>query len=453
MDYTEKPDYSAVVDIVTKSSIRELATPATLAVMAPIIVGFLLKAEALGAFLAGAILTGQLMAVMLSNAGGAWDNAKKLVEDGAYGGKGSETHKATVIGDTVGDPFKDTAGPALNPMIKVMNLVALLVVPVVVTVSSSSAGDVAVRLIVGFGATLLLAAVIWMSKSRRPEDRRLSGPRGGLRPGSSMRRRRFVDRLTETDEDRLAADIREWADTVPGSVRMAEAPDRKRVKLAGAVRRITIRPVMGFVGMRLLLFDGTGEVSVVFLGRRSIPGLTLGSRLVVEGVLGRSGSARGRSSTRASSSFPPTTDPPSGRSAGGDLLDAGPQRPAVADAGVGDDQARPRGIRLDLLAQLADEDTEHLEVVLVPRSPHVLEQPPVGQQLPGVTGERLQQRPLGAREPHGAVATDRTDRFSRSISTSPSRKRPRCGGAAAPLRRSSARTRARNSSMPKGLVR
>src|SRR5207247_3272256 len=139
MDYTEKPDYSAVVDIVTRSSLRELATPATLAVLAPIIVGVLLNPEALGGFLAGAILTGQLMAVMLSNAGGAWDNAKKLVEDGAYGGKGSETHKATVIGDTVGDPFKDTAGPALNPMIKVMNLVALMVVPVVVTVSSSSA--------------------------------------------------------------------------------------------------------------------------------------------------------------------------------------------------------------------------------------------------------------------------------------------------------------------------
>jgi hypothetical protein len=94
-----------------------------------------------------------------------------------------------------------------------------------------------------------------------------------------MPRRRFVDRLTETDEDRLAAEIREWADTVPGSVRIADAEDRKRVKLAGAVRRITIRPVMGFEGMRLLLFDGTGEVSVVFLGRRTIPGLTLGSRL------------------------------------------------------------------------------------------------------------------------------------------------------------------------------
>jgi RecG-like helicase len=107
-----------------------------------------------------------------------------------------------------------------------------------------------------------------------------------------MPRRRFVDRLTETDEDRLAAEIREWADTVPGSVRIADAEDRKRVKLAGAVRRITIRPVMGFEGMRLLLFDGTGEVSVVFLGRRTIPGLTLGSRLVVEGVLGRTGGTR-----------------------------------------------------------------------------------------------------------------------------------------------------------------
>jgi len=107
-----------------------------------------------------------------------------------------------------------------------------------------------------------------------------------------MPRRRLVDRLTETDEDRLGAEIREWADTVPGSVRIADAPDRQRVKLAGAVRRITIRPVKGFEGMRLLLYDGTGEVSVLFLGRRSIPGLTLGSRLVVEGVLGRLGSAR-----------------------------------------------------------------------------------------------------------------------------------------------------------------
>ncbi len=122
--YTEKPDYGAVVDICTKTSLRELTTPGLLAVLAPLIAGFFLGPEALGAFLAGAILTGQLLAVMLSNSGGAWDNAKKFVEDGNYGGKGSDSHKAAVIGDTVGDPFKDTAGPALNPMIKVMNLVA-----------------------------------------------------------------------------------------------------------------------------------------------------------------------------------------------------------------------------------------------------------------------------------------------------------------------------------------
>src|SRR5213076_2997047 len=110
-------------------------TPGLLAVLSPIIVGFFLKAEALGAFLAGAILTGQLLAVMLSNAGGAWDNAKKLIEEGNYGGKGSDAHKATVIGDTVGDPFKDTAGPALNPMIKVINLVSLLILPAVINLA------------------------------------------------------------------------------------------------------------------------------------------------------------------------------------------------------------------------------------------------------------------------------------------------------------------------------
>ncbi|MGH2676517.1 MAG: proton/sodium-translocating pyrophosphatase, partial [Actinomycetota bacterium] len=133
MEGTEKPDYGRVVDICTRTSLRELMTPGLLAVLAPIAVGFALEAEALGAYLAGAILTGQLLAVMLSNAGGAWDNAKKLVEEGLYGGKGSEPHKATVIGDTVGDPFKDTAGPALNPLIKVMNLVALLIAPLVVS--------------------------------------------------------------------------------------------------------------------------------------------------------------------------------------------------------------------------------------------------------------------------------------------------------------------------------
>ena len=120
---TELPDYGRVVDICTKDSLRELITPGTLAVLAPIAVGFGLGYSPLGAYLGGAIAGGVLMAVFLSNSGGAWDNAKKMVEDGAYGGKGSEAHEATVIGDTIGDPFKDTAGPAINPLIKVMNLV------------------------------------------------------------------------------------------------------------------------------------------------------------------------------------------------------------------------------------------------------------------------------------------------------------------------------------------
>jgi len=165
MDFKEKPDYARVVDICTKTSLRELMTPGLLAVLSPIIVGFALKAEALGAFLAGAILTGQLLAVMLANSGGAWDNAKKLVEEGLYGGKGSEPHKATVIGDTVGDPFKDTAGPALNPMIKVMNLVSLLIAPLIVEYEASDKRVLAIAIaIVG---ALALAGAIWFSKSRK----------------------------------------------------------------------------------------------------------------------------------------------------------------------------------------------------------------------------------------------------------------------------------------------
>ncbi|NCX36353.1 MAG: sodium-translocating pyrophosphatase, partial [Actinobacteria bacterium] len=135
MKGTEKPEYGRVVDICTRDSLRELATPGLLAVMAPIAVGFGLGVGALGAYLAGSIGTGTLMAVFLANSGGAWDNAKKMVEDGHHGGKGSDAHAATVIGDTVGDPFKDTAGPAINPLIKVMNLVGLLVTPAVVKFS------------------------------------------------------------------------------------------------------------------------------------------------------------------------------------------------------------------------------------------------------------------------------------------------------------------------------
>ena len=129
---TKRPDYGPVIDICTAASLRELTTPALLAVLTPVVVGFGIGWQALGGFLAAVILVGQLMANYLSNAGGAWDNAKKYIEDGHHGGKGSDAHKAAVIGDTVGDPFKDTAGPALNPLIKVMNLVSLLMLPAII---------------------------------------------------------------------------------------------------------------------------------------------------------------------------------------------------------------------------------------------------------------------------------------------------------------------------------
>lgn len=133
MKGTQKPDYAKVVDLTTKAALGSLTSPALVAIITPVLVGFWLGAEALGGFLAGLILTGQLMAVFMSNTGGAWDNAKKMIEEGIFGGKGSEAHKAAVVGDTVGDPLKDTSGPAINPLIKVINLVALLVAPMVVT--------------------------------------------------------------------------------------------------------------------------------------------------------------------------------------------------------------------------------------------------------------------------------------------------------------------------------
>jgi K(+)-stimulated pyrophosphate-energized sodium pump len=136
MSGEKRPDYAPVIDICTRASLRELATPALLAVLTPVIIGFGVGFTALGAFLAAVILVGQLMANYLSNAGGAWDNAKKYIEDGHHGGKGSEPHMAAVIGDTVGDPFKDTAGPALNPLIKVMNLVSLLILPAIIALSN-----------------------------------------------------------------------------------------------------------------------------------------------------------------------------------------------------------------------------------------------------------------------------------------------------------------------------
>ncbi|MFB7517409.1 sodium-translocating pyrophosphatase [Streptomyces sp. NPDC056144] len=169
MTYEEKPEYGRVVDICTRDALRELATPGLLAVTAPIAVGFALGVGPLGAYLAGAIGTGALMAVFLANSGGAWDNAKKLVEDGHYGGKGSEAHAATVIGDTVGDPFKDTAGPAINPLLKVMNLVALLIAPAVVKFGYGRDADDGLRAGVAALAVLVVVVAVWISKRRSVE--------------------------------------------------------------------------------------------------------------------------------------------------------------------------------------------------------------------------------------------------------------------------------------------
>ncbi len=166
MDYSEQPEYGRVVDICTKDALRELATPGLLAVMAPIAIGFTLGVGALGAYLAGAIGTGTLMAVFLANSGGAWDNAKKLVEDGHHGGKGSEAHAATVIGDTVGDPFKDTAGPAINPLLKVMNLVALLIAPAVVKFSYGADESLGLRVLVAVLAIAVIVGAVYVSKRR-----------------------------------------------------------------------------------------------------------------------------------------------------------------------------------------------------------------------------------------------------------------------------------------------
>jgi K(+)-stimulated pyrophosphate-energized sodium pump len=150
-----RPQYGRVVDICTRDSLRELTTPGLLAAMAPVVVGFGLGVGALAGFLAGAIATGVLMAVFLSNSGGAWDNAKKIVEEGAHGGKNSPAHEATIIGDTIGDPFKDTAGPAINPLIKVMNLVALLIAPAVVATSYGADANPWIR----WGVTVIAAGV------------------------------------------------------------------------------------------------------------------------------------------------------------------------------------------------------------------------------------------------------------------------------------------------------
>jgi len=170
MEGTKKPDYAQVVTISTKSAQKELIPLATISVCMPLLIGLVLKVEALGGFNAGVIISGAMLAVFMANAGGAWDNSKKAIEDEprdlvANTGKGSERHKAGVVGDTVGDPMKDTAGPALNPMIKVVNLISLLAAPIIVKYEGLSIGT-------GIAIAILLAGVIWgvVSSNRPVED-------------------------------------------------------------------------------------------------------------------------------------------------------------------------------------------------------------------------------------------------------------------------------------------
>ncbi len=181
MEGKNRPDYSRCVDIVTRAAQHELLGPAFISIGAPVMVGFGLGVSALGGYLAGAILTAQLLAVFMANTGGAWDNAKKKIEDGYLGGKGTEFHKASVIGDTVGDPLKDTAGPALNPLIKVMNLVAILIAPIIIRPFGTE-----VRLLVVLGSLVLIATAVYLSRRTTIQDD--DAPSGALAPSGAGHR-------------------------------------------------------------------------------------------------------------------------------------------------------------------------------------------------------------------------------------------------------------------------
>jgi len=174
---TKKPDYGRVVNICTATAQSELIGPALLAILMPILVGIALGPQALGGYLAGMIIVGQLLAVFMADAGGAWDNAKKLIEDGLYGGKGSEAHKAAVTGDTVGDPLKDTAGPALNPLIKVMNMVSLLAIVPIITYSKGA--WIWLLYLVGLICVAGVAWAVWRSKTESKELREMEADLAG----------------------------------------------------------------------------------------------------------------------------------------------------------------------------------------------------------------------------------------------------------------------------------
>jgi K(+)-stimulated pyrophosphate-energized sodium pump len=186
MTYQEKPEYGKVVDICTRDSLRELATPGLLAALMPVAVGFGLGIGPLAGYLGGAIGAGALMAVFLSNSGGAWDNAKKIVEDGTHGGKGSEAHAATVVGDTVGDPFKDTAGPSINPLIKVMNLVSVLIAPAIVQLSVGSNANAGFRYGIAVVALLIVAGALVVTKRRTVDYGDNIGAGASGTPGSDV---------------------------------------------------------------------------------------------------------------------------------------------------------------------------------------------------------------------------------------------------------------------------
>src|SRR5699024_5749093 len=227
MEGTAKPEYGRVVDIVTRDSLRELATPGLLAVAAPIAVGFGLGAPALAGYLAGAIATGVLMAILLANSGGAWDNAKKMVEDGHHGGKGSPAHEAVITGDTVGDPFKDTAGPAINPLIKVMNLVAVLIAPAVVGMSALSGDESPLRFVIAAVAVAAIAVAVTLSIRRGVV---LDGRTGaGTSPPG--------DTVPRTADDRADAETDRSQEDAP--------IDRRRRPAAGRCPAADSEPVAG----------------------------------------------------------------------------------------------------------------------------------------------------------------------------------------------------------------